>query len=129
MSRLFKITCISVICFIMLSGCSAKKVELIETNQLEQSKTDDKTEEKVSESNEEETLDLSGNFNGITGCAVLYSPSENKYSLYNKDMAEQEVSPYSTFKIISTLIGLHNDIIKDEISTMNYDGTQYPNPE
>ena len=42
---------------------------------------------------------------------------------------EQEVSPYSTFKIISTLIGLHNDIIKDETSTMNYDGTQYPNPE
>ena len=47
MSRLFKITCISVICFIMLSGCSSReeKVELIETNQLEQSKTDDKTEE------------------------------------------------------------------------------------
>lgn len=59
----------------------------------------------------------------------FYIPSENKYSLYNKDMAEQEVSPYSTFKIISTLIGLHNDIIKDETSTMNYDGTQYPNPE
>ena len=131
MSRLFKITCILVICFLMLLGCSSReeKVELMKTNQLEQSKTDDKTEEKVRESNEEETLDLSANFNGITGCAVLYSPSENKYSLYNKDMAEQEVSPYSTFKIISTLIGLHNDIIKDETSTMNYDGTQYPNSE
>ena len=33
----------------MLLGCSSReeKVELIETNQLEQSKTDDKTEEKV----------------------------------------------------------------------------------
>ena len=115
----------------MLSGCSSReeKVELIETNQLEKSKTDDKTEEKVSESNEEEILDLSSNFNGVTGCAVLYSPSENKYSLYNKDMAKQEVSPYSTFKIISTLVGLHNDIIKDETSTMNYNGTQYPNTE
>ena len=62
----------------MLLGCSSReeKVELIETNQLEQSKTDGKTEEKVRESNEEETLDLSANFNGITGCAVLYSPSE-----------------------------------------------------
>lgn len=131
MSRLFKITCISVICFIMLSGCSSReeKVELIETNQLEKLKTDDKTEEKVSESNEEEILDLSSNFNGVTGCAVLYSPSENKYSLYNKDMAKQEVSLYSTFKIISTLVGLHNDIIKDETSTMNYNGTQYPNTE
>lgn len=44
-------------------------------------------------------------------------------------MAKQEVSPYSTFKIISTLVGLHNDIIKDETSTMNYNGTQYPNTE
>ena len=40
MLRLFKITCISAICFIMLSGCSSRqeKVERIETNQLEQSK-------------------------------------------------------------------------------------------
>ena len=68
MLRLLKITCISAICFIMLSGCSARqeKIERTETNQLEQSKI----EKKVSESNEEETLDLSGNFNGITGCAV-----------------------------------------------------------
>lgn len=127
MLRLFKITCISAICFIMLSGCSARqeKMERTETNQLEQSKI----EKKVSESNDEEILDLSDDFSGVNGCAVLYSPSKNKYSLYNKDMAEQEVSPYSTFKIISTLIGLHNGITKDEISTMNYDGTQYPNPE
>ena len=127
MLRLSKIACISVICLIMLSGCSARqeKMERAETNQLEQSKI----EKKVSESNEEEILDLSDDFNGVNGCAVLYSPSKNKYSLYNKDMAEQEVSPYSTFKIISTLMGLHNNIIKDENSTLNYNGTQYPNPE
>jgi len=121
----------SVICLIMLSGCSSKqeKVEQIETNQLEQSEIDDKTEKKESEKTGEEMLDLSNVFNNINGCAVLYNPSENKYSLYNKDMAEQEVSPYSTFKIISTLIGLHNNIIKDETSTMNYNGTQYPNTE
>ena len=83
----------------MLLGCSSReeKVELIETNQLEQSKTDDKTEEKVRESNEEETLDLSANFNGITGCAVLYSPSENKYSLYNKDMDVVVVCGFCSF--------------------------------
>ena len=127
MLRLLKITCISAICFIMLSGCSARqeKIERTETNQLEQSKI----EKKASESNEEEILDLSNDFNGVNGCAVLYSPSKNKYSFYNKDMAEQQVSPYSTFKIISTLIGLHNNIIKDETSTLNYNGTQYPNSE
>ena len=81
MLRLSKIACISVICLIMLSGCSARqeKMERAETNQLEQSKI----EKKVSESNEEEILDLSDDFNGVNGCAVLYSPSKNKYSLYN----------------------------------------------
>ena len=53
----------------------------------------------MSESNEEEILDLSSNFNGVTGCAVLYSPSENKYSLYNKDMAKQEVSHIQLLKL------------------------------
>lgn len=109
----------------MLSGCSSKqeKMEQMKKNQLDQSV------KKESENTGEEMLDLRNTFNSINGCAVLYSPSENKYSLYNKDMAEQEVSPYSTFKIISTLIGLHNNIIKDETSTMNYNGTQYLNLE
>ena len=44
-------------------------------------------------------------------------------------MAKQEASPYSTFKIISALAGIHNNVIKDETSTMNYNGTQYPNLE
>lgn len=131
MLRFLKIICMSVVCLTMLSGCSSKqdKVEQIKTNQLDQSETDDKTVKKESENTGEEMLDLSNAFNSINGCAVLYSPSENKYSLYNKDLAEQEVSPYSTFKIISTLIGLHNNIIKDETSTMNYNGTQYLNSE
>lgn len=131
MLKVLKIICMSVICLIVLSGCSSKqeKMEQIESNQLDHSETDDKTEKKESESTWEERIDLSNAFNSINGCAVLYSPSENKYSLYNKEMAEQEVSPYSTFKVISTLIGLHNNIIKDETSTMNYNGTQYPNTE
>lgn len=131
MLRFLKIICLSFICLITLSGCSSKqeKMEQMETNQLDQSETGDKTVKKESENTGEEMLDLSNAFNNINGCAVLYSPSENKYSLYNKDMAEQEVSPYSTFKIISTLIGLHNNIIKDETSTMNYNGTQYLNSE
>lgn len=131
MLRFKKIICMSVVCLIMLSGCSSKqeKVEQVEINQLEQSEIDDKKEKQESENTGEEMLDLSNAFNNINGCAVLYSPSENKYSLYNKDMAEQEVSPYSTFKIISTLIGLHNNIIKDQTSTMNYNGTQYLNSE
>ena len=103
MLKFLKIICMLAVCFIMLSGCSSKKekIEQMETNQLDQSGIDDKTK-KESENTGEEILDLSNAFNSINGCAVLYNPSENKYSLYNKDMAEQEVSPYSTFKIIST---------------------------
>jgi len=129
MLRFSKIICMSVVCLIMLSGCSSKQEKVEQIDQLDQSKTDDKTEKKESENTGEEMLDLSNVFNSINGCAVLYSPSEDRYSFYNKDMAEQEVSPYSTFKIISTLAGLHNNIIEDETSTMNYNGTEYPNPE
>lgn len=129
MLRYSRIICMSAVCLIMLSGCSSKQEKVEQMDQLEQSKTDDKTEKKESGNTEEEMLDLSSAFNSINGCAVLYSPSEYKYSLYNKDMAEQKVSPYSTFKIISTLIGMHNNIIKDENSTMNYNGTQYQNSE
>lgn len=129
MLRFSKIICMSVVCLIMLSECSSKQEKVEQMDQLDQSKTDDKTEKKESENTGEEMLDLSNAFNSINGCAVLYSPLENKYSLYNKDMAEQEVTPYSTFKIISTLAGLHNNIIEDETSTMNYNGVEYPNPE
>lgn len=78
MLKFLKVICMSVACLMMLSGCSSKqeKVDPIETNQFVQSETEDKTEKKKSEYTEEETLDLSKAFNGINGCAVLYSPSE-----------------------------------------------------
>lgn len=126
--RFFKIFCISAACFMLLIGCSTKP-EKVEPERLEQSETVDKAEKDEIENMKEKRLDLSNAFHDINGCAVLYSPSENTYFFYNKDLAEQEVSPYSTFKIISTLAGLHNNIIEDETSTMNYNGTEYPNPE
>lgn len=117
--RFFKIFCISAAYFMLLTGCSTKP------ERLEQSETVDKADKDEIENMKEKRLDLSNAFHDINGCAVLYSPSENTYYFYNKDLAEQEVSPYSTFKIISTLAGLHNNIIEDETSTMNYNGTEY----
>lgn len=70
-------------------------------------------------------IDLSKEFNDICGCAVLYDSKSNEYSLYNLEMCDQKVSPYSTFKIISVLSRLHNGGIKDETSKMNYSGKQY----
>lgn len=76
-----------------------------------------------------EEIDLSDKFRGINGCAVIYDPANDKYSVYNSSLCEQEVSPYSTFKIISTLAGLKNGVIQTEQSTMNYSGEKYPSSE
>lgn len=38
----------------------------------------------------------------------------------------KKVSPLSTFKIVSTLAGLECDILKDEKTTMEYSGVEYP---
>lgn len=73
-----------------------------------------------------EEIDLSDKFRGINGCAVINDPSNDKYSLYNSSLCEQEASPYSTFKIISTLAGLNNEVIENKESTMNYSGEKYP---
>lgn len=77
----------------------------------------------------EKTMDLSEAFQNIDGCAVIYSPGQKEYSFFNEDMCRQEESPYSTFKIVSALLGLQNGVIVDEASTMGYDGTDYGNAE
>ena len=71
-------------------------------------------------------LDYSEFFQGIAGCAVIYDEPSNTYSFYNKEKCETEVSPLSTFKIISALAGLENDVLVNETSTMEYSGVKYP---
>ena len=75
----------------------------------------------------EKTIDLSEAFQDINGCAVIYSPVQEEYLFFNKEMCMEQASPYSTFKIISALSGLQNGVIVDETSTMEYDGTNYGN--
>lgn len=65
-------------------------------------------------------------FEGINGCAIITDSQNSKYYFHNEDMARVRVSPYSTFKVMATLIGLQNGVIKDEKSTMKYNGTEYP---
>lgn len=99
-------------------GVSFKKVDGEKAEQEE-------TQQGISE----KTIDLSGAFQEINGCAVIYSPVQEEYSFFNEDMCRQEVSPYSTFKIISALLGLQKGVIVDESSTMGYDGMDYGNAE
>ncbi len=65
-------------------------------------------------------------FDGIKGCMVIYDGVTNEYLIYNKDLVNGQSSPYSTFKIISALIGLEEGVLLSSESTMGYDGTRYP---
>ena len=121
---------ISIICAALTSGCAAKGKNEVQPNKNSTQQSVSTSQENDSIKNPNiETLDLGNIFNGINGCAVLFDPQKDQYSFYNQELCEQEVSPYSTFKIISTLAGLQNEVITNEASTMNYNGTQYTIPE
>lgn len=118
---------LSLLCVLLLSACTSKQdnTDKAKDNTAIQ-QSEQETPQNTTKDVTKEDIDLSNSFDGIHGCAVLYSPTNNKYSLYNASVCEQEVSPFSTFKIISALAGLENGVIKDETSKMNYSGFQYP---
>ena len=66
--------------------------------------------------------DWSDYFDGINGTAVLYNPNENTYQIYQEELANTRRSPCSTFKIISSLIGLEQEIIIPDASTKKWSG-------
>lgn len=126
MKKTLGIFCI-LIMTLLLSACGQQEAK---GSVNDKKITDEKdTQEVIQQEVKEKTVDLSGAFEGISGCAVIYSPVQEQYSFYNADMCRQEKSPYSTFKIISALSGLQNGVITDETSVMGYDGTEYGNPE
>ncbi len=71
-------------------------------------------------------MDLSEHFTGYDGSFVLYDLQADQYQIYNKDKSTLRVSPNSTYKIYSALIGLESNLISDENSTIKWDGTKYP---
>lgn len=135
------ISCIFLcLCIISLYGCGKHKESISQSAELNNSGTkeitqpteipDPASDDLIIPENKESPVEEIGNyedcFDDMEGCAVFYSPDENKYTLYNKDMCNKQVSPCSTFKVISALIGLKNGIINSEDSRMGYNGTQYP---
>lgn len=121
---------------VVITGCSRIKNEAPpdsditmeqQTDRKEQStQRIDTTEEKEISVETHNIVDYSEYFQEISGCAVIYDESSNTYSLYNKEKCETEVSPLSTFKIISALAGLENGVLINEISKMEYSGAKYP---
>lgn len=70
--------------------------------------------------------DLSAYFDEFDGSFVLYDMEADQYRIYNEDKSTLRVSPDSTYKIYSALIGLESDVITSDHSTMKWNGKNYP---
>ncbi|MBU3804618.1 MAG: BlaR1 family beta-lactam sensor/signal transducer [Candidatus Cellulosilyticum pullistercoris] len=69
--------------------------------------------------------DLSSYFGEREGSFVLYDLQADKYAIYNKEKSITRVSPDSTYKIYSALIGLENNVIQVDDSKKGWNGQQY----
>jgi len=74
-------------------------------------------------------INLTEYFQGIEGCAVIYDEIKNEYLIHNPKLSEKRVSPCSTFKIVSTLIGLKSKTLEDENTILEWNGMHYPTEE
>ena len=103
----------------LFTGCSGGNHESSNSKSAE-------TKEKEPETKIEEK-DWSDDFAGLNGAAVIYEPEENRYQIYNQDLAKTRRSPCSTFKIISSLTALENGVIDPDHSVREWSGEQFWN--
>ena len=68
-------------------------------------------------------------FGAWNGAAVLYDPAANRYEIYNPILAQTRRSPCSTFKILSSLIGLETGWIDPQDSTRAWIGETFWNAD
>ena len=91
----------------------------------------ERTEKNLEEKRQPQIMetDWSEYFQGLNGAAVLYDAEENRYYVYNAELAETRRSPCSTFKIISSLLALENGVIDPENSVRKWSGEYFWNGE
>lgn len=70
--------------------------------------------------------DLSSYFKEYDGSFVLLDLESGHYQVYNDANSKKRVSPDSTYKIISSLVGLETEVVTNENAQMEWDGTIYP---
>lgn len=133
--------CVLMLSVITLAGCTKEDGNLIEDQAAERhvsenaAQTEETSIEKIEQIEEttdefpeaviEPTItevDWSDYFEEINGAAVIYTPTDNSYRIYNEELASTRRSPCSTFKIISSLIALENGIIEPDNSTRAWSG-------
>ena len=85
--------------------------------------------ESEAEANNDETkeiaVDYSAYFGEKDGCVVIYNTLDEQYYIYNKEQVTEVFSPCSTFKIISALIGIEEQVLSSIDTKMNYGGDFY----
>lgn len=135
-----KILLLFVFILLALTGCrKEEKPQNIETETEEvitgENRTEDSTAE-VSSVQENsivepviEEVNWETYFDGLNGAAVFYQPKENSYQIYNPELANERRSPCSTFKIISSLMGLKEEVIKDDGSVRTWSGEIFWNKD
>lgn len=105
--------------FTILGGLVASQIPFISVMATNQEDYDFKNEKSL-------YIDLSEHFTGYEGSFVLYDSQADQYQIYNEDKSTLRVSPNSTYKIYSALVGLETNVISDHHSTIQWDGTMYP---
>jgi beta-lactamase class D len=70
--------------------------------------------------------DLSRFFKETEGAFVLYDLQQHRYLRHNEARCRQRFSPYSTFKIPNSLIGLETKVLADAEHQMRWEPNKYP---
>src|SRR5262245_42715151 len=73
--------------------------------------------------------DLRQYFKDTEGCFALYDLKRDQYLRYNEERCRRRFSPFSTFKIANSLIGLETGVIKDAEFVIPWDRVKYPPQE
>lgn len=124
----FKVICLLFVCILacMITGCANYSAE---EKPPAESGNSVESENEISADIETVEADWSEYFNGLNGTAVVYDPSNRRYTVYNQKLAETRSSPCSTIKIISSLIALENGIILPEDSTRTWSSERFWNED
>jgi beta-lactamase class D len=76
-----------------------------------------------------EAQDLKRYFKDTEGAFVLYDLKHDRYIRYNEERCRMRFSPFSTFKIPNSLIGLETGVIMDADYVIKWDRRKYPPQE
>lgn len=71
--------------------------------------------------------DLSQYFKDFDGSFVMYDLKSNQYHIYNEEKSKTRISPDSTYKIYSALLGLENGVITRDNSYIHWNGKYHTN--